>query len=175
MLVPFKNFGLLALATVVAVGLALPAAAQQAQPPAKEPTAQQLAAARTVLEVTGGAKAFNAVIPQLLQDARTTLLSTRPDIRSDIDQVVLGLTSEFIPREAELVTNLAKVYATTFSEAELNQIVTFYKSPVGQKFMQATPEVMRQSYAMAQEWGGHLSTDIMNRVREELKKRGHDI
>jgi len=35
--------------------------------------------------------------------------------------------------------------------------------------------VLRESYQLAQEWAQKFSTDVMTRIREEMKKKGHDL
>jgi hypothetical protein len=39
----------------------------------------------------------------------------------------------------------------------------------------AMPSVLRASYGAVQAWAQKLSFDVMGRLREEMKKRGHDL
>jgi len=171
----YRRFGRTAAAILFTAAFAASAAAQDKAGAAAEPTAQHVALARSVVEFTGATRAFDAVIPQLLEQARTTVLGTHPDLRADLDQIVLSLTDEFVPHEKDLIDRIARVYAKRFTEPELNAIYAFYKSEAGQKLNKTTPEILRETYGIVQEWGQKLSVEIMNRVREELKKRGKDI
>jgi hypothetical protein len=44
-----------------------------------------------------------------------------------------------------------KLYSDTFSEDEIDGMLTFYKSPAGQAMLAKTPELMAQSNAMVQQ------------------------
>ena len=158
-------------AALVLIALSLPAAA--ANPPA--PTPEHLALARAVIDFTGGSKAFDKVRPKLLNDARTVILRTHPDYEADLDPIIVKLDKEMADREQVLLNNVAKIYASKFSESELKEIAAFYQSPAGQKLTQTMPEVLRESYQLAQEWAQKFSTDVMTRIREEMKKKGHDL
>ncbi len=43
------------------------------------------------------------------------------------------------------------IYAETFTEEELKGLVTFYKSPVGRKFIEKQPELMKRTMEISQE------------------------
>jgi hypothetical protein len=37
------------------------------------------------------------------------------------------------------------------------------------------PKAVDESLAFAGQWGDNLSVDVLNKIRAEMKKRGHDI
>ena len=43
----------------------------------------------------------------------------------------------------QMLEEFATIYAQRFTVDELNAVVDFYKSPVGQKFIASTPELMQ--------------------------------
>lgn len=45
----------------------------------------------------------------------------------------------------EIISRLLPVYARHYTTQELKEIIMFYKSPVGQKHIQTTPEVMKET------------------------------
>lgn len=159
-----------ATAALLSLTLAMPAMAQQA-----EPTPEHLALARAVIDFTGATRAFDSVAPKLLQDARTMILRTHPAVQQDLDSVIAGMESEFSDKEDELVDDIVRIYAEKFTEADLKEIAAFYQSPAGRKMTETIPEVLRESYQSAQEWGRELSVEVINRIREEMKKKGHEI
>ncbi len=67
------------------------------------------------------------------------------------------------------------MYATRFSQQELKELLTFYQSAVGKKFVTLLPNVLEESFIKTQEWGGKLSEEIVQTMRAEMKKRGHTI
>lgn len=164
---------------LVAGALMVPAVAQTAAPAgqaaAAKVTPEHLALARAVLDFTGAGKSFDAVVPKLLQDARTVILRTNPALQPDLDVVVGELTTKLGDRDDELLASIANVYAAKFTETELKEIAAFYQSPTGQKLTASLPDVLRESFGYAQDWSRRMSVEVMNQVRAEMAKKGHQI
>jgi hypothetical protein len=73
------------------------------------------------------------------------------------------------------VNDVAKLYASRFTEQELKDILAFYKSPLGRKLIVEEPAILDQSMKNAQVWAENLSQEVIAKMRTEMKKRGHDI
>ena len=71
---------------------------------------------------------------------------------------------------SKLKPQYVDMYADVFTEDELRQVVTFYKSPGGQAFLNKTPQLMQRSMAMMQ---GVLS-DLPQRMQEMAQKIKND-
>ena len=71
---------------------------------------------------------------------------------------------------------MAQVYANEFSEQELKDLVTFYKTPLGQKLLTSEPRAIQFSMSYMNQWAqavcGKAST---RRFRDEMKKRDKPI
>lgn len=59
----------------------------------------------------------------------------------------------------------AKLYAAAYTEQQIDDILTFYRSPTGQAVVEKNPVLMKQSSAIAQE---HLAA-VMPQLRELMK------
>lgn len=164
-----------ALATGVPVMTAPAFAQQQGEQAPAEVTPEQLALARAVIDFTGAGASFDNVVPQLLLEARSVVLRTRPGVQSDLDTVIIELDKEFQPKRDELLNEIARIYAENFTEDELKEITAFYRSPTGRKLTETTPQILERSYGRLQVWTRELGAQVMDRLREEMKKRGHDI
>jgi len=70
---------------------------------------------------------------------------------------------------------VARLYASHFTEQDLKQILAFYKSPVGQKMLKEQPQVVDSSMKFAQDWANNLSDEVITKMRDGLKKKGHDL
>jgi hypothetical protein len=79
------------------------------------------------------------------------------------------------PRFAEVTNEIAKLYATHFTEQELKAILAFYRSPAGKKMLAQQPAVVDASMKFAQDWANKLSEQVTAKMRDELKKRGHNL
>jgi hypothetical protein len=144
-------------------------------PAAPEPTASHLAAARELLELNGIARSFAASIPQFFDQVGTTLGQTQPELKADLNQVFIQLKPEFEKKVEELTDKSARLYASILSEQDLKAIDIFFKSEAGQKYVQTQPEFMRNIVVIMESWREQLSTDLMTRVRVEMKKKGHQL
>jgi hypothetical protein len=74
-----------------------------------------------------------------------------------------------------LVNEVARNYATFFTEQELKDVLAFYKSPAGKKLVSEQPKVVDASLKFAQTWANSLSDQVIAKMREELKKKGHAL
>jgi hypothetical protein len=72
----------------------------------------------------------------------------------------------------ELADEIAAIYARNFTPDEIRDLVVFYRSPTGQKFIDKMPMVAKESLEMGQVWGRKLAGELQARIAEELRKRG---
>ena len=163
----------LAVAAMLAIGSLLlwsgPGLAQ------KEPTPQAIATARELLALKRGDVVFQPIIVGVVETVKNVFLPTNPQLGKELNEVALQLRKEYESKQPELLNEVAKVYAEHFSEAELKGLVTFYKSPLGQKMVTEEPTIIDDSLRRAQSWGDALSAKVLDRFREEMKKKGHTI
>jgi hypothetical protein len=82
---------------------------------------------------------------------------------------------EFVMSEEGVIGDAAKFLAGQLSEPELKDVAAFYESPTGKKFMAAQGQVAGEVGRLGAAWRDNLSTDMLARVHEEMKKRGHDF
>jgi len=156
---------------VVALGFALVSAPLMAQ----EPTVTHLAAARDVVLASGMTRSFDGIIPSYMAQVTRTLTQTRPELTKQVEDTLKELRPEFEAKKAELINTAAKIYASDMSEAELKDIAAFFNSAAGKKYVNAQPDMLNKLVAVVQAWTRVLSTDMVERVREELKKKNIDL
>jgi uncharacterized protein len=159
---------------VVSIGIAVVlcasiAAAQQ------QPSPAALAAAKELVTVKGVQGVYEPLIRGVVEKARLVFLQTNPMLGKDLNEVAAKLRNDLSPRTAEGLSETARLYATRFSEQELKDAVTFYKSPLGRKLLAEEPLIADESMRSAASWVEKLSEEVMNKMRAEMKKRGHDI
>ena len=70
---------------------------------------------------------------------------------------------------------MAQVYANEFTEQELKDLVTFYKSTLGQKLLASEPRAIQLSMSYMNQWAQAFAEVINGQFRAEMKKRGKDI
>ena len=70
---------------------------------------------------------------------------------------------------------VARTYARHFTEAELKDIVAFYKTPAGKKMIAQEPAAIQESLKAAQQWANEFSDTVLRRFRTEMEKKGHKL
>jgi uncharacterized protein len=78
-------------------------------------------------------------------------------------------------REKEIGEGMAQIYANEFTEQELKDLVTFYKTPLGQKLLATEPRAIQFSMSYMNQWGTVFAQTVNEAFRAEMKKRGKDI
>src|SRR6266849_7072134 len=158
----------LALGLAVALGIGA-ADAQQ------HPSASAIAAAKEVITAKGAAALYSPLVSGVIERTKSIFLQTNPMLGKDLNEVAAKLHAEYATRSAEIVNDVAKLYASRFTEQELKDILAFYKSPLGRKLIVEEPAILDQSMKNAQVWAENLSQEVIAKMRTEMKKRGHDI
>jgi hypothetical protein len=100
---------------------------------------------------------------------------TRPELTKDLDQVLESLKPEIEQQKQLIVDATVRLYASSYTEAELKDLITFFKAPTGQKYLQATPRILDKLDFEIRRWADRLSAAVMDRVRTEMAKRGHQM
>jgi len=143
--------------------------------PARAPSASQLATARALVVACGMSRSFAIIVPQFIDQIRSSLTQTRPELSADLDAVLAEIKPEFDKQVDEMIGIAAQIYAKQMSEEDLRAAVNFFESPAGKHYVEMQPAFLTEAVTAMQGWQGKLSTDMMARVREEMKKKGHEI
>src|SRR6266568_4474550 len=93
----------------------------------------------------------------------------------ELNDVAAQLRTEYAPRASQLVDQVAQLYARTFTEQELKDALTFYKSPLGRKIVNEEPKVLDDGFRRIQQWANKFSEEVMSKMRAEMKKKGYDL
>jgi uncharacterized protein len=142
---------------------------------AQEPTASAIATARELLTIKGALQVFEPAVPGVIESVKNSLLPTNLNVSRELNEVAEQLHKEYTPKRAEIITIVARAYARHFTEQEMKQMITFYKSPLGQKMLKEEPAAADESFKDAQEWANTLSETVMARFRSEMAKKGHPL
>jgi hypothetical protein len=118
---------------------------------------------------------FDTVVPNLVDKTKAMLLQTNPSLNKDLTDVAAKLRTDLAPRGSELLDQMAKLYAAAFTEQELKEIVTFYRSPVGKKISVTEPRVLEDAFSQVDVWTDKFAEEIIAKMRAEMKRRGHNI
>jgi hypothetical protein len=165
------------------VALALCAAPVHAQQPAPQgqripipnATPAHLAAARELVAATGLAASFLQVIPSLMGQINSNVTATRPELIPDMKATLEQLSPEFGKLPEDMFDRAAKIYTAVLTEQECKDALKFFQSPIGKKFVDVQPTIIGNINPLIQAWAKEISVTMFDRVRVEMKKKGHDL
>jgi hypothetical protein len=164
----FKNRILLRAAVLgwaVTALLNLPASAEEITP-------SHLAAALETVASAKAARGFDNVLPLLSEKTQDQLIRLRPDLYKQISDVVAQVALKLAARRSDLDSDIARIWAKSFTEDELKSITAFYKSPAGAKFVDVGPKVIGDSLQAVKGWSARVGEELLEKSKEELKKQG---
>ena len=116
-----------ALAITLAASVRLPSPNNHRRPPC--PTAKEL------ITVAGATTLFSPLIAGVVEQAKVLYLQQNPSLAKDLNEISAQLRTDLQPRFSELTDEVARLYATNFTEQELKEILAFYKTPPGKKLL----------------------------------------
>ena len=146
----------------------------QAQPQPPQPSAAAVALATQLLELKGGLGAFDPAINGVITHHKNTLLQINPNVGKTLDEIERGIRAEFPARLQELHTELARGYASQFSEQDLKDLIAFYKTPLGKKLIDLEPKAGEEATKRVQVWIDKYAETVSIKMRAELKKKGYN-
>lgn len=171
----FRTIPTTLMAAALAASLATGAVAQtQPQMPVNF-AAEHLAAARSAITASKAAEGFDNILPAVAQQAKALFIRTNPTLTTQIEEVVTTVALDMAKSRPDLDREIQRVWASRFSKSELEEIAKFYNSPVGVKLANESADMVALSARAAMAWQQKLSTDMVTRVREEMKKRGFNL
>ena len=150
---------LLALATIV-----------QAEDSKRDALAEQLLGAMQMQKTIE--KSFE-MVKQMIP-AQMKQMGVSDEASSDKAQEAMRKTMDLVMKEMswdKLKGDYISIYAETFTEEELQGAIEFYKSPIGIKFTEKQPELMRKSMQISQKQMATLMPKIQQLTKETMTQK----
>ena len=168
-----------AVALFMLAAMTVAAGAQQAAPPAAPPAAAPaapspaaVAAADRILGDIGVKESVALVVPGMMAELEANVTRTRPEIKDSLRATLKALQPEFDATARQTYDQAATLLASEMSEQELTDVAAFFDSPSGKKYIAVTPVFLQRLASVTAPWRDQLSTDIVVRARQEMKKKG---
>lgn len=119
------------------------------------------AALKKYMEASGSIGAFKSAITAMLGNFKTMNTSVPEEVWKEFETELLNTSV------GDLVVMLAPVYEKHMTEADLNEIIKFYNSPVGKKLAEKTPAITQESMQAGQLWGQAVAQKVMQKLKEK--------
>ena len=108
----------------------------------------------------------------MMAELEANVTRTRPEIKESLRETLRALQPEFDKTARETYDEAATLLASLMSEQEITDVATFFDSPSGKKYLSVTPVFLQRLADFTTPWRDKLSTDIVTRARQEMKKKG---
>ncbi len=131
--------------------------------------------ARKYIDLTDRGAVFEVTVVETGIETMRQLIQQNPEITDAVSDAIGVVVQDYNGRKGELLDQFARVYAVRFTLEEMQQIVTFYESPVGQKLAQANSEINSDLQAVMQVYTNNLKREFFAKVRAELRSKGIEI
>jgi len=118
---------------------------------------------------------YASAVPNLVQRAKDQFLANNLNYQKDLNEVAVIIAQTLAGREKEIGEQMAKIYASDFTEQELKDLTAFYKTPLGQKLLAQEPKSVQASAIYMQQWAQSFGEMVANEFRSEMKKRGKPL
>lgn len=148
------------LAAVAAIAAAAPAICADAPP-----SAHSLELAKRMFSEMNMAQLSNSIMtsiePTMLAQARKSNPALTDEQAKAISEAVTEASKDMM---AKLMERMIPLYASTFSETELQDAVNFYEGPSGKAMLQKMPVLMANLGPIMAELMPQMTADVMRRV-----------
>ena len=112
-----------------------------------------------MFDVSGSEETFKAAINQML----TAYKGQYPQVSAEIWK---DLEAEFLKTSMdELVVMLTPAYQKHLTQKDLQELIKFYKTPIGIKFAQKTPLLTREAMQVGQQWGMKIGQNFAAKMK----------
>jgi uncharacterized protein len=149
-----------------------PASAAPAAPPIAE---SHLAAARDVVVGSGLSRGFDGMAGQIADQIRAGFSRTRPELIKDMEETLRPIVTEYAKQTEPMIVAASRLFATRMTEAELKEVGAFFKTASGQKYVNTQGPLVNDLYVEMQVFSQTLGNLMMDKLREEMRKKGHQL
>jgi uncharacterized protein len=129
--------------------------------PSAAQTSTYPATVKKYLEATGSLEIFKTAIGSIMQSFKKMKSEVPDELWKDMETEFSNTSMD------DLVALLAPVYEKHLTEADLNEVIKFYNSPIGKKLAEKTPAIMTDSMQAGQEWGKKIGQAIADKLKEK--------
>ncbi|MEM1286831.1 MAG: DUF2059 domain-containing protein [Pseudomonadota bacterium] len=123
-------------------------------------------------ELLGANEVYITALNAQRRDIIRAIGSTNPDILDVVTEVADVAYLDMVDTTGPLFTEIARLHATTYSEAELQELVTFFESDVGTRYLENRRAVTQGTMQATVQWGDTINSVFLARVRALLTERG---
>lgn len=97
-------------------------------------------------------------------DVMAQAMSDQNPMVAEMQDVLVAFTKEFMHWE-DMRSEYIRMYREAYTEAELRELIDFYRTPVGRKTIEITPKLMKQAVEFRQKLMQQHLPELQRRIR----------
>jgi hypothetical protein len=109
-----------------------------------------------MLKLSGSGKMGIQVMESILKTYKEAL----PNVPASFWENFIKATSA-----DEMEDMIVPVYDKYFTESEIDQLIAFYQSQIGQKLVEKLPLITRDATEVGRKWGEKIAEKILNKLK----------
>ncbi len=114
---------------------------------------------KTMLRLNGTMETFRSSLTMILNSYKSAYSNVSEEAWQELEQEFRSASLD------DLVEMLVPVYHKYLSEDDLDAIIAFYRTPAGKKLADSTPDIMRDSMKVGQEWGKAVGEKVAGKLQ----------
>ena len=135
----------------------------------QELSPESMALAMQLVKLSGNTDTFNVLLPNIADQAKNAFIKANPQMQLGIIEVVDRIALTLVNRRRDLDQALARIWASGFTNEEMQELIDFYSTETGKKFAELHPKLLGVEMATAQQWGRAVSAELTQKVSAELR------
>jgi len=127
-------------------------------PPQKQPETAKQKDIRKLLKITGSGELGAQVMTQMLTNMKKAMPQVPEKFWTDFMKEV---------HTEELVDLIVPVYDRNLTHDDVKEIIRFYETPTGKKFVSVLPKITQESMVVGEKWGRDLAMKVQAKLQAQ--------
>jgi len=132
--------------------------AARAQSTSRPSETQKQKDIRKLLKITGSGELGTQVMGQMIGNMKKAMPQVPEKFWSDFMKEV---------HTDELVDLIVPVYDRNLSQGDVTELIKFYESPTGKRFVSVLPKITQESMGVGEKWGRELAMKVMTKLQQQ--------
>jgi hypothetical protein len=113
---------------------------------------------RKLLKITGSGELGTQVMGQMIGSMKKAMPNVPDKFWGDFMKEV---------RTEELIDLIVPVYDRNLAQEDIKELIRFYESPTGKKFVSVLPKITQESMVVGEKWGRELAERVIKKLNAQ--------
>jgi hypothetical protein len=140
---------------------------------ADQPSPAAIAKAKELLAASRTLETVDSMMEPISESLKTLIEELNPGCGPQIVEIMRKyFDPEIRKRLPEVVDQAAVIWARHFTIDEMDKLIAFDRSELGQKMIAQEPQIFQESMIMGRAWGQSVAREIYEKIKPELRNQG---